>query len=487
MDEPPGQPGGSSLSGPGGSPLPGYSLRPMRRLRLPALLLLLLLPLPPSPAQGASQRLSEAAGWLQGYLRIDSSDAAGEARAAAYLARILHREGIATRLLVSPGGHTSLYARLEAGRPDAGPLVLLHHLDVVPPGPGWTEDPFGGIVDEGLLRGRGAIDIKSLGIAHLAAVVDLARNRTRLRRDVVFLAVADEERGGKEGAGWLLERHRDLFDGTAAVLGEGGANRRINERNLWAGIEVAQKRPLWLRIAATGRGGHGAGLNPGSATHQLVLGLARALDLEPEWKVTEAVRLYLGALAPLHNETWRPIFLDLDRHVRPDGPTRQLMPGLANLFLDTFQVTVLEGSEKINVIPDQAEARVDVRLLPETDEDAYLARVKEALGDTLQVEVLLSSPPVPPSPTDHPVYRAVAGVLDDDAPVVPAFIPGLTDSRYFREHGIAAYGVSPFFLGPYDLLGIHGADESIPLDELDRGVERMERIVGAVAALPPRG
>lgn len=466
-------------------------MRPSRRrLVLPLLAAALLAPAG-APAQAAPPTLSEAGRWLQAYVRIDTTNPpGGERRAASYLAGLLHRERIATRLLVSPAGRTSLYARLEAdGRPAgsrAGPLVLLHHLDVVPPGPGWSVDPFGGEVRDGKLWGRGALDIKSLGVAHLAAFVGLVRDEVPLTRDVIYLGVADEEAGGREGLAWILESHPELFPGLdrpgAAVLGEGGANRTVNGRHLWAGIEVAQKRPLWLRVTASGRRGHGSGLNPASASHELVRGLARALDLPPRWRVTEAARRYLGALAPLHNEKYRRIFTHLDEVIREDGPTEGLLPGLANLFLDTFQVTVLEAGQKINVIPGRAAAEIDVRLLPETDADEYLARVKEALGDRLSVEVLLASPPAPASPTDHPTYRAVAGVLDDTAPPVPAFIPGFTDSRWFRERGVAAYGVSPFFIEPQDFLGIHGPDEAIPLAELDRGVERMRRIVRACAA-----
>jgi len=439
-----------------------------------------------APAYTATS-LSEPARWLRDYLRIDTTNPPGaEYLAAGFLADILHREGIPTRLLVSPGGRTSLYARLKAAHPVAGPgtgaLVLLHHMDVVPPGPDWTVEPFAGLVRDGKLWGRGALDIKSLGVAQLAAFVDLKRRGVDLARDVVFLAVADEERGGQEGLGWILEHHADLFGPVAAVLGEGGTNRTINGRNLWAGIEVAQKRPLWLRISASGRGGHGSGLNPASATHQLIEGLARALALPLRWRVTEGVRLYLGAIAPLHNERYRRIFSDPERVILPDGPTEDLLPGLANLFLDTFQVTVLHGSEKINVIPSEAWAEVDARLLPDTDADEYLARLREALGDRLHVDVLVTSPPVPPSPTDNPIYRAVASVLGETAPAVPAFIPGFTDSRYFRERGIPAYGVSPFFLEPQAFLGIHGPDELIPIGELDRGVERMRRIVRACVA-----
>jgi acetylornithine deacetylase/succinyl-diaminopimelate desuccinylase-like protein len=457
-----------------------------KRARLAVALAAVCIALGSSPSEAATS-LSEPAAWLRDYLRIDTTNPPGsEHLAAAFLADVLHREGIPTQLLVSPGGRTSLYARLEAAHPvsgpDAGALVLLHHMDVVPPGPDWSVEPFGGAERDGRLWGRGALDIKSLGVAQLAAFVDLKRRGVELARDVVYLAVADEERGGQQGLGWILERHADLLGPMAAVLGEGGTNRTVNRRNLWAGIEVAQKRPLWLRISASGRGGHGSGLNPASATHQLIEGLARALALPLRWRVTEGARLYLGAIAPLHNEHYRRIFSDLDHHIREDGPTEGLLPGLANLFLDTFQVTVLQGSEKINVIPAEAWAEVDARLLPDTDAEAYLARVREALGDRLHAEVLLTSPPVPPSPIDHPVYRAVAGVLDDTAPAVPAFIPGFTDSRYFRERGIPAYGVSPFFLEPQDFLGIHGPDESIPVAELDRGVDRMRRIVTSCAA-----
>jgi acetylornithine deacetylase/succinyl-diaminopimelate desuccinylase-like protein len=355
---------------------------------------------------------------------------------------------------------------------------------VVPPGPGWSVEPFSGEVRKGRLYGRGALDIKSLGIAQLAAVIDLKRRGVPLERDVIFLAVADEERGGLQGTSWILDRHGALFEGAAAVLGEGGANRTVNGRNLWAGIEVAQKRPLWLRVTARGRGGHGSGLNPSSANHRLITGLATVLEREPEYRVTDPVRRYLGALAPLHNEKYQRIFTHLDETIGEDGPTEDLLPGLLNLFVDTFQVTVLDSGEKINVIPDRATAEVDVRLLPDTDAERYLERVRRGLGAGVQVEVILTSPPSPPSPTDHPIYRAVAGVLDRTAPVVPAFIPGFTDSRYFRERDIPAYGVSPFFLEPQTFLGIHGVDESIPLDELDRGVERMKRIVEACAASP---
>lgn len=429
----------------------------------------------------ASSPASEPVRWLQGYVRLDTANPPGrEVAAAAYLARILHREGIPTELLFTAEGRANLYARLPGERHDDA-LLLLHHLDVVAPGPGWTVGPWSGELREGSLWGRGALDVKSLGVAHLAAFVDLARSGAPLARDIVFLAVADEENGGVQGTAWLLEHHPELFAGVGAVLGEGGSNRIVNGRLLWWGVETAQKRPLWLRVRAGGRGGHGAGLNPHSAVHRLTLALARVLELPPRYRVTQAARDYLGALAPGEPPATRRTFADLDAYIAPEGPRGPMPPGLANLFLDSVQVTVLRAGDRINVIPDEAEALLDVRMLPDTDGEALLARLREALGDRVECEVVLTSAAAPPSPATGETFDAFRAVLGTEALVVPAFIAGFTDSRYFRARGVAAYGLSPFALEGEVLRGIHGLDEHIPVAEFERGVDRMRRLVRALA------
>jgi acetylornithine deacetylase/succinyl-diaminopimelate desuccinylase-like protein len=431
----------------------------------------------PAPAPAAAG-LSEGARWLQGYLRIDTSNPPGnEARAADFLEGILKSAGIPARRIVTPSGRTNLWARLSSPTSGGKAVVLLHHMDVVAPGPGWTVPPFGGLIKDGRLWGRGALDDKSLGIAQLAAFVELKRRGRPLARDVVFLAVADEESGGGEGTGWLLANHPELFAGVEGVIGEGGRNQVTGGRLLWWGIEVAQKRPLWLEVLANGRGGHASGLNPGSAVHLLVSGLARMLALPFRYRVTPAARAYVQALAPLHNEHWRRILGNIDRVVGEKGPSEFLLPGMENLFLDTVQVTVVQGGERINVIPEKARALVDVRLLPDTDSQALLATLKEALGKDLTVKVVLTSRPAPPSPAAGRVWAAMAAALARQAPVVPAMIPGFTDSRYFRERGIAAYGLSPFALDGNDQRGIHGTDERIPISELDRGIERTRELL----------
>jgi acetylornithine deacetylase/succinyl-diaminopimelate desuccinylase-like protein len=455
-----------------------------RRLLAPLLALALLGPLPAPAETAGTERLSEPARWLQQYLRIDTTNPPGrEHLAAAYLAGLLHREGIATRLLVSPQGRTSLWARLGAPKSGGRAIVLLHHMDVVPAGPGWTARPFAGEIRDGRLWGRGAVDDKSLGIAQLAAFIELKRRGVPLERDVIFLAVADEENGGAQGVGWMMARHPELFQGVEGVVGEGGRSQLSGDgRILWWGIEVAQKRPLWLQVTTSGRGGHGSGLNPESANHQLVLALARLIQKPVRWRVTPPARAYAHAIAPLHDGNWRRVLSQIDNVVAPAGPKEFLLPGMANLFVDSVQVTVLDGGEKVNVIPEKARALLDVRLLPDTDSAAFLEEIRKTLGGDCTVEVLVTSPPAQPSPTSGRVWTALTQALRPSGPVVPTFVPGFTDSRFFREKGIAAYGITPFALSGEDLRGIHNPDERIPLDELDRGVERMRQAVALYAA-----
>jgi len=451
----------------------------MRR-HLPVIVLSLLwLVEPDRLAPAAPPALSEAAGWLQQYVRIDTSNPPGnEHLAADFLAGLLRKEGIASQVVRTPEGRANLWARLASPASGGRAVLLLHHMDVVPAGPGWSVAPFGGEVRDGFLWGRGTLDDKSLGIVQLAALVDLKRRRVPLARDVIFLAVADEENGGLRGTASLLAQHPELFQGVEAVVGEGGRSQTgAGGKLLWWGIEVSQKRPLWLEVSTSGRGGHGAGLNPESASHQLIQGLARLLAAPPRFRVSPPVRDYSRAIAPLQNPHWRRVFGNIDAVIAEGGPKEFLMPGMANLFLDTVQVTVLRGGERINVIPATATARLDIRLLPDTDAVAFLKAVKGLLGHGFEVKVLVTSPPSPPSPASGRLYRAMERALKPEGPVVPTFISGFTDSRFFRERAIPAYGLSPFLLGPEDTQGIHGTNERISLRELDRGVVRMRQIL----------
>ena len=425
--------------------------------------------------------MSQPASWLAEYLAIDTSNPPGnESAAVAFLRRILHAEGISTRVLVSPHGRPSLYARLDADpASDDGAIVLQHHMDIVPPGPGWTVDPFTEPPHDGRLWGRGAIDDKSLGIAHLAAFLDLKRSQSRPKRSVIFLAVADEETGGREGTSWLLQQHPELFEDVVAVLGEGGLNRAAGDKLLWWGIEVSQKRPLWLKATAWGRGGHGSMLNLGSAPHQLTKALARLVNRPLDYRVSPPVRQYLESVAPYQSDFFGRMVDSLDEIIRRPEPHRDMFPGIPNYLLDTVQVNVIDAGDRINVVPTSASAMIDIRLLPDTDQEAFLQDVRDRLGPDIEIEVLLDAPPSAPSSTENALYGCLSEHLPGGAPVIPSFIPGITDSRYFRERNLDAYGFSPFVFDATEAIGVHGKNEKISFETFDRGVATMREVLRA--------
>ena len=434
--------------------------------------------------------------WLQKYVSFDTSNPpGGEGPAVRYLASLIERGDpggeIEVRVLLSPNGRPNLYARLPANAVGATgrSLVLLHHLDVVPAGEGWNRPPFGGELHRGRIWGRGALDAKSLGVAHLNAMLQvLASDRPR-RRDLVLVASADEEAGGEEGVAWLLEEHGELFGDAEAVLNEAGVNRMAGDRLLWWGIETAQKQVLWLRVTAAGRGGHGSGFNPASPTHRLLRALNRVLDLEHPWRVTAASHQAYRALAGFRPGEFAEVFdqpmavvqAELDRRVRDGGLDRILLPGMSASFRDTVQITRIDnGAGPVNVAPGEATALVDARLLPDTDVEGFRRRVETVLGSGIHIEELLRSGGSPVSSASSDVYRTLERVLGVRAPVAPTMIAGATDSRFFRRRGVDAYGFSPFTLPADDAGGIHGADERIPVEGFLRGCEMMKRVVAAL-------
>nr|XP_061813417.1 aminoacylase-1B-like [Nerophis lumbriciformis] len=422
----------------------------------------------PASAEEALVPADQALRWLREYVQIDTTNPPGnEHPAAEYLAAVLAAEGIESQLLTSPGGRTSLYARVTAGRSNGGALLLMHHLDVVPASAGWSQPAFSGRLHQGQIWGRGALDSKSLGIAQLVALIRAHRVAETLERDLVLLAVADEEAGGAEGAGFLLQQHGELLGQIAGVLNEGGSNRVVGNRLAFWGIEVTQKRPLWLRVSVEGRGGHASGFFPDSPLHRLLEGLARLATRPPRPRANPAAGDYLAGLARLENAPPEHLYFNLDQAI--DGQSAAgLPPGVMSYFLDSLQVTTVAGGESVNAVASRASATLDIRLLPDTDGDAYLAELREQLGEDVEVEVLLSAPPAPASPTSGEVFEAL---------------------RRSLERGIPAYGFSPFALPSGKRYGIHGTDEHLPRAAFLRGVETLWRVVktciGAEEPVPP--
>jgi acetylornithine deacetylase/succinyl-diaminopimelate desuccinylase-like protein len=387
----------------------------------------------------------EAVERLQAYVRIDTVNPPGnESRGVEYLAQLLSSAGIKYETAESAPGRSNLWARLEGGPGKA--LVLLHHIDVVPADPRfWTAAPFGGEIRDGYLYGRGTVDMKSLGIFGLQAFIELHRAGKTLNRPVLFVATADEEAGGEFGAGWLLQNRPEIFADAGLLLNEGGSGMASGSRQILS-VEVAQRVPLWLRLTVTDRPGHGSAPRPQSSVTRLV----RALDIiarnpfEP--RVVPAVDQYAKARAAAGIGSQPERGADLGAAIRDAAflaKVRAEDPAFAALLQDTCAITRLHGSDKVNVIPPEAWAEIDCRLLPDQDPDAFVAQLHKLIGDDgVEIQKLLSWGPTT-SPVDSPLFAAIEAVGAKHHPgakVTPAVLNAFTDSHFFRERGIDAYG-----------------------------------------------
>ncbi|HCD27020.1 MAG TPA: peptidase M20 [Gammaproteobacteria bacterium] len=417
---------------------------------------------------------------LSNYLQIDTVNPPGnESRGVEYLGTLLAAAGIPFETVESAPGRGNLWARLE-GSPDAEGnkqpgLILLHHIDVVPANRAfWSFEPLSGDVKNGFVYGRGAIDTKGLGIAQLQAFIALAESGQKLNRDVLLLATADEEAGGFYGAGWLIENRAELFDGMGYVLNEGGSGRAFGD-DIAVMVEVTQKVPLWLRLTATGRPGHGSAPQTQTSVTQLVRGLKRVSETEFPVNVIDPVARMFEGLAPYQNGKHRSAYANLQQAVQDTNyllEMKLINPAGHALLRNTCSITVLEGSPKINVVPAQAHAELDCRLLPDQDPQEFKAELARIINDpTIEMSEIMSFSPAV-SRTDTPLFKVLERISDQEfsAPVIPTVAGGFTDSHFFRDIGITSYGYSPFAYAPGEFVGVHGNDERLSTATLVRGV-----------------
>jgi acetylornithine deacetylase/succinyl-diaminopimelate desuccinylase-like protein len=429
----------------------------------------------------------EAVAWLQDYIRVDTRNPPGnEILGARFFAEIFEREGIPYEIAESAPGRGNIWARLEGG--DEPGLVLLHHMDVVPADPDyWSTDPLSGeLKDDGFIYGRGALDTKTGGILHLAAFLALHRSGVPLRRDVIFMATADEEAGGMFGAGWLVEERPEIFENVGFLLNEGGGGTQVGDE-IEFGVEVTQKVPYWLHLTTVGEPGHGSRPRTSSAVTDLVEALARVSDHQFEARIVPAVDVHFKGAAPAHPEPWRTRFQDMATAIREPGVLRELQeyePGLHALTRNTCSITRLMGSDKINVVPPRADAELDCRLLPDQDPDAFLAELGEVLGPEVEVEVLMGFTPAVSS-TDTELYRIVEEATLEAFPGAsfnPQVVGGFTDSHFFRDLGIVSYGYEATATPLEDASGVHGNDERVSEASVRHGVAVTLEIVERFAA-----
>jgi len=426
---------------------------------------------------------------LRRYLQIDTTNPPGnEIAGARFLADVLTREGIESETIEAAPGRASLRARLR-GDGSLGGIVLHHHIDVVYADPRyWTVDPFGGVIRDGYLYGRGAIDMKSTGILHLGAVLALKRARVPLKRDLVFLATADEEAGSQFGAQFIADRRPDWLAGSEYAISEIGLiQTHAGLRAPLASIVISEKTGLPLTLTARGEPGHGSMPWPDTAPNRLIRALDRLLAAERPPRVLPEVQEFFSRMTTVLSAQEAAGYDDLEVSLRDEAFRRRFYANrqYAAMVRTTFAVTMLRGSAKSNVIPPEATAQIDCRMLAGDDPNEIAEWVRQAVADP-NVQVQIAREPKIPnlSPPDTELYKAMADTLQRRAPgavVAPMILVAFTDNWVFRRCGLHGYGFSPFILEEDELQRIHGNDERISLENVREGVRAYAELLLNVA------
>ena len=430
---------------------------------------------------------AEAVCLLRQYIQIDTTNPPGnELMSARFLAAFLAREGIEATLFESAPGRANLYARLR-GDGSRKALMLVHHMDVVPAAAAeWGVPPFAAELRDGYVWGRGALDNKGPGVMEVLSFVMLKRLKVPLARDIVLLAVADEEQGGGKGARYMMAEHFDLFADVEFALNEGGAMLKLDDGHMLYAVEFAQKVPLWLKITASGPAGHASLPKPDAATHRLVRALARLEAFEfPVVVVPEVQQVFTQRAAGMPVDKRAP-YLDLSQSLTEPAFRAEFLKHAhdAVMVRNTLAITMLSGSSKENVYPAQASAVLDLRLLPGQDPQVVSAEIERVMGEPeVHVEALLSST-AHSSPLDTALYKAIVALVqrhNAGAQVTANFIGGFTDCNTFRARGITCYGFMPLHLPMAEIDRVHGRDERILIDDLVNATALLQELVRDVA------
>jgi acetylornithine deacetylase/succinyl-diaminopimelate desuccinylase-like protein len=440
--------------------------------------------------------------WMQQYLRVDTTNPPGnEMRGVEFFRKILDDEGIENRVFEIAPGRGDLWARVpansdknphlsqrqgEVGHPR--PIILLNHIDVVTSDAShWKVPPFSGELRDGYIWGRGAQDMKDEGLAQLVVMVMLKREKVPLDRDVIFLAVADEEAEG-QGTDWFTKNQRDLLGNAEFLINEGGENLLENGKVKYVGVDVGEKTSYWLHVVAHGRPGHGSRPNPDSAPNRLVHALNKILAYKTPLRVLPVVDEFLRDMAP-YEPPERALYYRNVKKAIEDKRFQQEVDrdeSLNFLLRDTISLTMLGGSGQTNVIPPEAWANLDLRILPGGDPKAVVEALRRVVNDP---DVTIE--PIEPefkvanySGTDNALFAAIreaSAKYFPGAPVVPHITSGYTENQRYRPLGIVAYGFNPYTATEEEGNTEHGNDERIRVEEVRRGPRVLFDVVVKVA------
>ncbi len=450
------------------------------------------------PALGAAQQSGppdfdalgvEAAERLGEYIRIRTVNPPGnETAGAKWLQEVLAREGIAAEIFESSPGRGNLYAGLP-GNGSKRPIVLLSHIDVVPAtDSAWRVGPWSGETRMGAVWGRGALDMKGTAIVELMTMIALKRRGAPLSRDVILVANADEETNSS-GAEWFAREKKELLRDAEFLLNEGGHNRLGPEgMTEYYGVGATEKVPYWIRITARGAPGHGSIPRPDNAAARISRALGRIAAYRTPIKLTPPAERYFRDLATRERDPLRRRWLaDPAAALKSPAAVRWFTSNLYyNAILrNTISITTLRGSDKTNVIPPEASAELDVRLLPGERPADFVRELRRVIADpAVEITPLRPERQATTSPLDGALIEAIRQAVEAMEPgalITTPMLAGYTDSYYYRAIGIGAYGISPFRLSEEDARTVHGNDERVTVENLRFGVEFFYRIVERVA------
>lgn len=410
----------------------------------------------------------EVARIAQDLIRIDTSNfgggrAEGEREAAEYVGAYLAGLGLVPEYYEPIPRRTNVMARVPGRNRDKPALVVHGHLDVVPAvAEDWTVDPFAGEIRDGMLWGRGAVDMKNMDAMILTSVADILRSGEQPERDLVLAFFADEENGGVEGSALVVQDRPEWFSGATEAISEvGGYSITVDDRRAYL-LQVGEKALIWVRLVAKGRAGHGSRLHDENAVVRLADAVAAIGRTRWPIRLTPTTEALLRGLSDL---TGRPVD-DPDALAAASGPAEAF---LRSTFRTTANPTALTAGYKHNVIPERAEALIDVRVLPGTEDDV-LAELQSIVGDDIVIETVVRDIGMETPFAGDLVDAMVAslGAHDPGVPVIPYLLGAGTDNKALTRLGITGYGFAPLRLpADLDFTGMfHGVDERVPVESL---------------------
>jgi len=446
-----------------------------------------------TPVGNTAALAKEAQGWLIDLLRIDTTNPPGNEQAAAkYIAGILDKEGIRSELLELAPGRSALVARLQSSAvaDPSRALLLVAHMDVVGVDKSrWSVDPFAGIVKDGYIWGRGAMDDKGMLAANLAAFVALKRSGARLNRDVIFLATADEEQGGDASIKMLINKYWQKF-AAGFALNEGGEVFVKNGKVQYVAVQASEKVSLNVAVIAKGPSGHASRPTKDNAVVHLATAISKIGNYSAPVHLTTIVRRYFEQLAALEDDEIGKWMRSLDTPDRGEHAARVISeanPLWSSMIRDSIAPTMLSAGVRNNVIPGEARGNLNIRLLPGNTIDTLLAELTKLVNDPqvrfeIQPDAGLAAPP---SSLESDLFNLISKVGAREfsgVPILPFQSTGATDSAQLRLRNVQAYGLEPFPLTDEDFRRMHGDDERLPVASFAKGVDFLSKVVAEFAA-----